>query len=79
MKKFVVFTLFLLFVSYSGNIFSQDNSGIEVKRLNDNLYKFECTTTYSVNMIVFTGPEGILLVDTGMPGISEKIKPEIGD
>jgi len=77
MKNLVVLTFFILFVFYSGNIFSQDNSGIEVERLNDNLYKFVCTTTYSVNMIAFTGPDGILLVDTGMPGISEKIKPEI--
>jgi len=77
MKKSITLMLLISFIIFSGSIFSQDSTDIEIEKINDNFYKFVLTTTYSVNMIVFTGPDGILLVDTGMPGISERIKPEI--
>jgi cyclase len=77
LKKLITPMLLILFIIFSGSIFSQDSTGVEIEKINDNFYKFVLTTTYSVNMLVFTGPDGILLVDTGMPGISERIKPEI--
>lgn len=77
MKSFITMLFISLFVIYSGAILAQDNSGIEIEKINDNIYKFVLTTTYSVNMVVFTGADGILLVDTGMPGITEQVKSKI--
>jgi len=64
----------LFFVS--SQVMAQDVK-IEVSQLGKNLYKFTPTTTFSVNMTVMTGPDGILLVDTGMPLAAESIKNEL--
>lgn len=77
MKNLIIIMLLILFIIFSGSIFSQDSTGVEIEKINENFYKLILTTTYSVNMLVFIGPDGILLVDTGMPGVSELIKSKI--
>ena len=57
--------------------FAQNKVNIEVTKLTGNIYKLEATTTFSVNMVVFVGDDGILLVDDCMEGASEAIQGEL--
>ena len=50
---------------------------IEVTKLNGSLYKLTATTNFSVNMTASIGPDGILLIDTGMQGAAEAIRDEL--
>jgi glyoxylase-like metal-dependent hydrolase (beta-lactamase superfamily II) len=60
-----------------GNINAQNETEVQVEKINDSFYKFTLTTNFSVNMLMFTGPDGILLIDTGMPGITEQVGAKI--
>jgi glyoxylase-like metal-dependent hydrolase (beta-lactamase superfamily II) len=51
---------------------------MQVKKLNEHLYKFELSRTgFNVNMIASIGSDGILLVDTGWEATAEKVKAKI--
>ena len=76
MKQLIKHAFCITILLLSSPLFSQDNAPVTVSELSDNLYKFTLTTTFSVNMAASIGNDGILLVDTGMPGITEKVKAE---
>ena len=63
MKKSILLFLFTLFIHTC--LFSQVRTNIKVQKLSDQVYVFEETERYPVNLVALTGPDGIILLDTG--------------
>ncbi len=79
MKKIfkIMFTFFLIL--NSGNLFSQtENEKISVKmsKVTENIYKFSYSY-YSLNTVAVTGPDGILLVDSGIEETEGLLKTKL--
>lgn len=66
MKKIILLSLFALFFSaYSISQVTMSNKKMKVHKLSDNVYIFEETERYPVNIVALTCSSGIILLDTG--------------
>ena len=66
MRKSNLLFLFILFLTcYSIAEEPPSNTPIKVQKLSDHVYVFEETERYRVNLAALTGPDGIILLDTG--------------
>jgi cyclase len=66
MKNFILLFLVTLFVhAYSISQVTTPNKSLKVQKLSDNVYVFEETERYRVNLVALTGKSGIILLDTG--------------
>ena len=66
MKNLILLLLATLFI-YTNSISQATTSkeNFKVQKVSDNVYVFEETERYRVNLVTLTGPEGIILLDTG--------------
>ncbi len=66
MKTLLLLHFFILFV-YTNSIsqVTNTNKNMKIQKLSDNIYVFEETERYRVNLVAITGPNGIILLDTG--------------
>lgn len=66
MKTLIFPFLLILFVhTYSIAQETTLNKNLKVQKLSNNVYVFEETERYPVNIVALTGPSGIILLDTG--------------
>ena len=77
MTRIKLFALLFSITFLSFQSIAQDDVKVEVVKLTDNIYKLVSTTNLEVNLLAFTGPDGVLLVDDGQGGASEKIMEAI--
>ncbi len=61
----------VLLVLMPAGVRAQNGASVEITRISDNFFKIECSTSFTSNCLAFTGPDGLLLVDTGVPGTAE--------
>jgi glyoxylase-like metal-dependent hydrolase (beta-lactamase superfamily II) len=73
MRKKYTFLIIFLVILYSFLSYSKDDQRkIEVTRIREGIYMF--WVNEFVNMVAFTGSDGVLLVDSGLPRDVEKVK-----
>ena len=66
MKKLILLFLSTLFIhTYSISQATTSDKNVKVRKLSDNVYVFEETERYPVNIVAITGSSGIVLWDTG--------------
>jgi cyclase len=73
-KRFTRLSILLLvtvLVLLPGGAVAQDGVGLEVIRISDNIHKIVCSAGFTSNCLVVTGPDGLLLVDTGMQATAQ--------
>ena len=74
MKTVLLLFLFMLFVhTNSISQVTTSNKNMKVQKLLDNVYVFEETERYRVNLVALTGPDGIILFDTGFKLYSDDL------
>ena len=55
--------------------FAQSESPIKVTQLTDHIYQLSTDQgSYTTNVLMFVGDDGVLLVDTGEPDTAEELK-----
>ena len=77
MLRILFNTYFFTFLFTLPIILCAQQAKVEVNNLNNGIYKFTATTTFSVNLTASIGPDGVLLVDSGMKGAEELIQSEL--
>ena len=68
MKKILAFLIVFIFLSHIENSISQiiySNKNVEVTNIRDKIYLLKETIYFTGNIVAFSGPDGIVLFDTG--------------
>ncbi|MFC1853722.1 MBL fold metallo-hydrolase [candidate division CSSED10-310 bacterium] len=82
MKIFGKLILFVFLVMAVSPLYAQVGdlkSKVELKKLNDHLYQITTHGFFDVELIASVGPDGILLVDTGLEQTAKQLKKTLKD
>ncbi len=76
MKRIVL--LLLLFIMFISSIYAERLPRVEIHKINEQFTKFSIFWPgYFVNALAFDGPDGLVLVDTGIADAGKELKKEI--